>query len=95
VLTISAASALACSAARRSCLARPRARDQHARAASSLKRSEIAGGEVDGVHLRKRSPINLGVLGTRVQALAEGRDRPLAGVIDERDTRARGTITRD
>ncbi len=66
-------------------LACPRAGDEHARGCPRpAQRVEIAGGEVHPVAARERRPADLLRGAVRLQPRPEGRDRPLAGSVEQR-----------
>ena len=71
-------------------LPRARAGDEHSRRTRGAQRGEIAGGEVDGVHLREPRPRQLSVLPPRLQTRSIGDDRALAGPVHERRRPAGG-----
>ena len=71
-----------------------RGRDEDARAPREQQRVGVAGAEVDGVAARELVPRERVVVAARMELPADRRDRPLAGVVDEREAAALRRVDR-
>ena len=72
----------------------PRRRDEDARASGHQQCVGISRAEVDGVAARELVPRQRVVVAPRMELAADRRDRPLAGVVDEREAAALGSVDR-